>query len=161
MTDIYNGAHFYRELRSVLKQKKTVSVLILDIDHFKRINDGYGHPVGDAVIKGVVKIIKKTIRKSDLVARIGGEEFAILLTDTNEYIALVIAEKIRFAVENETANTALYCFPEAMTISVGVFTNVNSTYSPDECIHFADIALYEEKNTGRNKVEFYREEMGG
>ena len=152
LTGIYNRAYFYRELQLLLASREDISLMILDIDHFKRINDRYGHPVGDTVIKTVVDLAKRSIRECDIIARVGGEEFAVLMRNASSEVAMQVAERIRGKVEEETAKRAPYRTPEPMTISIGVFTSSDKHFTADECISFADRALYAAKNSGRNKV---------
>lgn len=152
MTGIYNRAYFYKELQLLIASGEYLSLMILDIDHFKRINDRYGHPAGDAVIKTVVDLAKSAIRECDIIARIGGEEFAVLMHNPSPEIALVVAERIRSKIETETAQDDRYRTPEPMTVSIGIFTCSYKKYTADECISWADKALYAAKGSGRNKV---------
>ncbi|MBJ8869616.1 GGDEF domain-containing protein [Citrobacter braakii] len=154
MTKIYNRKLFYRSLKSALA-KGVVSVMVLDIDKFKRINDTYGHQEGDRVIISVVNIINKSIRDTDIFARVGGEEFAILLKCNDKDEAIVIAERIRRNIENGTAIPNAYELKEKMTISIGVYCSKTDDESADKVVSYADAALYEAKNTGRNKVCYY------
>jgi diguanylate cyclase (GGDEF)-like protein len=131
----------------VLKRSGTrFSVLILDVDHFKQVNDKFGHLVGDAVLIDIAKLIQATVRQTDLAARFGGEEFLVLLPDTIES-AIQVAEKIRLAIENQT-------FPDVgrVTVSIGVSAARRADDSRDEVVHRADMALYEAKRAGRNQV---------
>lgn len=152
LTGIYNRAYFYQELQQLVVSRKPISLMIMDIDHFKRINDRYGHPAGDAVIKTVVALAKNAVREEDILARIGGEEFAVLLHDTPPTVAARIAERIRVEIERETAQGLAYRTPEPMTISIGLFCSSDKVFSADECISFADSALYAAKRAGRNRV---------
>jgi diguanylate cyclase len=139
-------------LLSVESLNSTPSLLMLDIDHFKKINDTYGHPLGDRVIKMVGDILKKQIKGKDTAARYGGEEFCILLPETELTDAVKVAENIRQTIENTRINRASdnqeIC---RVTISIGV-----ACYQPDQSIsdwfERADSALYRSKNEGRNRV---------
>ena len=129
--------------------------MVLDIDKFKRINDTYGHQEGDRVIISIVDIINKSIRDSDIFARIGGEEFAILLKCKDKDEVLVVAERIRRNVEHGTTIPNAYDLKEKMTISIGVYCSKADDDSADKVVSYADAALYDAKNSGRNKVCYY------
>jgi diguanylate cyclase (GGDEF)-like protein len=122
------------------------AVIILDIDYFKRVNDEYGHATGDIVLKKMASLITESIRETDMVARFGGEEFLILLPNTDE-TAIGVANKICKAVAN-------YAFPtkDAITVSIGVAIIAKVDQNQDALIHRADQALYKVKNSGRNNV---------
>lgn len=154
MTKIYNRKLFYKALKSSLV-KGAVCIMILDIDKFKRINDTYGHQEGDRVIKSIVDIVNKSIRDSDIFARIGGEEFGILIKCKDNAEVMFVAERIRKNVETETAVPNIYGLKEKMTISIGVYYSKSDDYSADKVVSYADAALYEAKNSGRNKVVYY------
>ena len=126
--------------------------MIMDIDHFKKVNDTWGHPVGDQVIKTVVNIIGKSIRPDDLLARVGGEEFGVLLTDIDTERAKALAERIRENVESLTGDNPEYAIPQKVTISIGAGVTQENALNPNEIYRLADNALYEAKETGRNKV---------
>jgi len=159
-TGLRNKRNFREELDKAIaigsRHIRPLSMLILDIDHFKNINDTYGHPVGDKVIKKIANIMKRYCkRKGDIAARFGGEEFTALLPDTNHEGALMVAEEIRKAVEKEIKIKG-----KPVTVSVGV----SAAFDPglglpklintsDGLIESADRALYAAKRTGRNKVE--------
>ncbi|EDW2281084.1 GGDEF domain-containing protein [Salmonella enterica subsp. enterica] len=154
MTKIYNRKLFYKSLKSSL-EKGVVCVMILDIDKFKRINDTYGHQEGDRVIISIVDIINNSIRGSDIFARVGGEEFGIILKCKDKIEAIVVAERIRKNVETETTVPNKYDLKEKMTISIGVYYSNTDDVSADTVVSYADTALYEAKNSGRNKVCYY------
>jgi diguanylate cyclase (GGDEF)-like protein len=121
---------------------------MFDIDRFKRVNDTFGHQRGDAVLKRLVEIVTQNIRDSDIVARIGGEEFLVLLPRTNGENALRIAEKLRGIV----AESAFEELPWQITISIGV-GNLSDGESLDAALARVDEALYAAKRKGRNRVE--------
>jgi len=152
LTDLLNRRGFLNivtpYIQSIKYNKNPFSILFLDIDHFKQINDKYGHEVGDEVLKTLSKLLRQTLRRSDIITRWGGEEFIIFLKDTPLESAIQIAEKLRQSIEKYT-NTNLPQF----TISVGVSQNTNETL--ENTIERADEALYRAKKSGRNKVEVY------
>lgn len=127
------------------------SIIMLDVDHFKKINDTWGHNVGDTVLSRVADLIRRTVRKTDIAARYGGEEIIILLPDTEERQASTVAEKIRHAIQSEdliVANTAI-----KVTVSIGVAAVESGTTDVRATIEAADKALYRAKGAGRNRVE--------
>lgn len=154
LTNIFNRNYFFNELtvQSASAQKTPYCVMIMDIDHFKKVNDTRGHPVGDQVIKTVVNIIGKSIRPDDLLARVGGEEFGVLLTDIDTERAKALAERIRENVERLTGDNPEYAIPQKVTISIGAVVTQENALNPNEIYRLADNALYEAKETGRNKV---------
>ena len=141
-----------KEWKRTYRYGRPVSFIMLDIDHFKKVNDTYGHLSGDVVLKIVAKIIKEKTRDSDFVARYGGEEFAIILTETSLKDGVVVAEKIRQAIESKTIkisnNTSV-----KVTVSCGIATvDPQTVKSAEELIDKADKALYKAKKDGRNKI---------
>lgn len=156
MTNLYNRRYFIETSETILdlaKRNKTdSSIIMLDIDKFKNINDTYGHMVGDDVIMIFTSMLQKFTRKSDVISRWGGEEFVILLPETNIDGAVVISQKIRAEIENATLD-----LPNdkklKFTVSIGVslVDNINDK-SIESTIYRADKALYEAKGSGRNKV---------
>ena len=120
------------------------------IDHFKRVNDQYGHDVGDLILQELSQVISVNIRKSDIFARIGGEEFALILPNNSLDNALTFAEKLR-----ETIARNIFSKVGHLTISLGV-TELKNDDTIDTIYKRADLALYKAKQNGRNKVEFER-----
>jgi diguanylate cyclase (GGDEF)-like protein len=156
LTGLYNHRFFQdildREFNRVERYSRNLSLILIDIDHFKNINDTYGHPQGDVVLKAVAKMFEETIRRPDIAARYGGEEFAIVLPETNMKGAVVLAERLRKLVEDlefPTEDTLI-----KVTISLGVTTFDPSAgkKTREELIAAADRALYNSKGTGRNKL---------
>ena len=157
LTSLHNRRHFDHTLEvewnRAIRSRRPLTFLMLDVDHFKRLNDTYGHPYGDICLRGIARILDQQPRRvSDLTARIGGEEFGILLPDTALEGGLHIAESIRQAVQNmvlEHTTTR----PTQITVSIGVST---FTPSPGDSRHAffasADQAMYEAKGAGRNRV---------
>ncbi len=122
------------------------AVILADIDHFKRVNDRYGHHKGDEVLKEVAAIIRTHIRKKDIVGRWGGEEFLILCSDTGAIEAAAVAEKLRKLIEVHA-----FSIPEKMTCSFGISTYQRGSFAKD-VVKWADEALYQSKSDGRNRV---------
>lgn len=143
------------KLDNALANEGSLSVIMFDIDFFKRFNDTYGHACGDYVLQTVAKIIKSNIRDKDMAARYGGEEFTVLLNDTCMDDAIIVAERIRCKVEQFD-----FCYEDQhvkVTISLGVSTfdtHFNPVTSPKILVNQADQALYVSKRSGRNKVTF-------
>lgn len=135
-----------------------LSILMVDIDHFKSVNDEYGHKIGDRVLKEVAQLMKKNVRGEDVVTRYGGEEFVIILPDSGLEEAKIAAEKLRKVVEKKTQNQD---YPP-VTISIGCsqLQTVNGELNGAKKIQeAADIALYNSKANGRNRVTTYSEGM--
>ena len=155
MTKLYNRRYFSKTSESLLdlaKRNKTdIAIIMIDIDYFKNVNDTYGHKIGDDVIKTLSNLLQKLSRKSDIVARWGGEEFVILLPETNIDGALVISEKIRQEVQK--IKISISTTKEVnFTVSIGVSKIYLEDINIEPSINRADIALYEAKQSGRNKV---------
>ncbi len=139
-------AEFERYQRS----GRVFSVIMMDVDHFKRINDAYGHQVGDKCLKEVIKRVRPLLRKSDLLARYGGEEFVVLLPDTDRTAGREVADKLRRVIElTEFLHRGK---PVALTISLGVSQIRSADAQAEDVIERADKALYEAKGAGRNRV---------
>ena len=132
-----------------LPQIEEYCILMVDIDHFKSVNDTYGHSIGDTVLCGVAELLQANIRKSDSVARFGGEEFCIILPNTTQEQAIRIAEAIRIKVEKATFDDI------PVTCSFGVTSIKFKARTPSELIEQADLALYEAKSLGRNQVALW------
>lgn len=154
LTGLYNRRVFeermQREEEHFLRYRRPISLLILDVDHFKRINDTFGHPAGDAVLKALASLLRSTVRGADLVARLGGEEFVVLLPETPLTGAVEIAQRLRRQVE--TMIVEWQSTPIEVRISVGVAACPECTSSPGALLDAADAALYASKRAGRNQV---------
>lgn len=160
LTGIYNIRYFYHriieEYSRAQRYELPISCLMLDIDHFKKINDKYGHRVGDMVLKEFAQVLKKYSRKSDVLARYGGEEFILLLPQTAVEGALSEAERIRGIVENHRFRSLKN--REGLTISIGLSVSPNDQIrTHDDLISCADQALFDAKNLGRNRVAAFGE----
>ncbi|GBE01388.1 response regulator PleD [bacterium BMS3Abin08] len=154
LTGLFNHRHFQERLTEEFKKAERfqdrLSLILTDIDHFKRVNDTYGHPAGDAVLKGFSEIIRKTVREIDIPARYGGEEFAVLVLKADAGEAKKIAERIRknveshdFVVDGQILN---------ITVSLGIASYPADVGSREKLIEEADHALYKAKESGRNRT---------
>lgn len=148
-----------RRLKSAERFRKPVSLLVTDIDHFKRVNDTYGHDVGDVVIKGMGELLKRVKRDTDIVARFGGEEFVIVCEETDETGARNLAERIRKELEGTTFQTELG--PLKVTCSIGVATFPAAGQNWQTLFKATDEALYVSKRGGRNRVTVWSPRMQG
>ena len=138
------------ELARARRHSYTLSVLVADLDHFKRVNDVYGHAAGDQALRHFAAIAARSIRSEDLLARLGGEEFVVLLPETDQASALILADRIRSAIEATPLT-----LPEGsivMTVSIGVGTLSAAEATPESLLQYADKALYVAKERGRNRV---------
>ncbi|MBY5362404.1 PleD family two-component system response regulator [Rhizobium leguminosarum] len=156
LTGLYNRRYLDNHLNVLFNRSmargRPLSVLITDIDRFKHVNDTYGHDGGDEVLREFASRVRSTIRGADLACRHGGEEFVVVMPDTSPEIAATVAERLRAAIES--APFMLKHSGEALnvTASFGIASRIASVLTPDQLIKQADLALYEAKNTGRNRV---------
>jgi diguanylate cyclase len=123
----------------------------LDIDNFKSINDKYGHLAGDVILEGFAFLLKKQLRETDIIARIGGEEFAVLLINADEEIGKVVAQKVRKSIEKEIF--IIDGQEVNVTVSIGITVLDSRIDSYEEGYKYADRALYRAKTEGRNKID--------
>jgi diguanylate cyclase (GGDEF)-like protein len=135
---------------NVQRKRANVAILMLDLDYFKMVNDTYGHDAGDAVLKALSNVLKQSVRASDLVIRYGGEEFLIILIDSEGAAAEGVAENIRTAVENLKVQVAGIVLQKTISIGISDFPNDSDTFW--QAVKFADVALYQAKDQGRNRV---------
>ncbi|PJI95458.1 diguanylate cyclase (GGDEF)-like protein [Acidovorax sp. 69] len=144
-----------RDVARAVRMHESIALMMVDIDHFKNVNDQYGHPVGDQVLCSVVNVLRQRVRAQDLVGRYGGEEFMVLLPDTSLMGAEQLARELCKAVEESRCPADGVPGPGiAVTVSIGVFGGrLESGDSWDMLIAAADRALYQAKNNGRNRVE--------
>lgn len=156
MTKLYNRGSIQRAMETALikrnAQKNAVSVILLDIDHFKSVNDTFGHDVGDMVIQSVAEILRDVVRGDDVAGRWGGEEFLCILPGADINDALIVAERIRARVERQIN------VPRQITISAGIASNFRGE-KLNAIIKRADEALYVSKNDGRNRVTLSNENL--
>lgn len=155
LTGIHNKRylldHLEREIDRSTRHERPLALILIDVDHFKSINDTLGHLAGDLALREVAHCLRPIIRKYDLLARYGGEEFAVVLSETSREDAIAIAEKLRRAVEIHPF--AFEGRPFRVTISLGVATVVrNEPLDPSELIRLADSHLYSAKRAGRNRM---------
>ncbi|WP_377288361.1 PleD family two-component system response regulator [Rhizobium sp. SG2393] len=160
VTDGLTGLHNRRYLDNHLKllidravaRGRELSLCITDIDRFKSVNDTYGHDVGDAVIREFARRIRSTVRGADLACRYGGEEFVVVMPDTTRETAESVAERLRFIVESIPFTIPGGEGPLSITASLGIASLVPGEDTPETLVRRADRALYEAKNSGRNRV---------
>jgi diguanylate cyclase (GGDEF)-like protein len=151
LTGAYNRTKCHeileREIERVKRHNQPLSIIIFDIDHFKEVNDRYGHSAGDYVLKTIADIVRESIRKIDYFVRWGGEEFMIISSETNLKDVSALAERIREIIESSTFEDV-----GKVTVSFGV-TEFRENDTEDSLIKRADDAMYEAKKKGRNRVE--------
>lgn len=160
LTGLANRRRFLERFEMVSRRRRpgdtAIALLVIDIDHFKSVNDRYGHLIGDECLRQIARIIEGAIRGTDLVARFGGEEFLVLCTDVDSQGAAVVAEKIRAAVEKNGISTPDQKDPIKITISIGVATVPTDSQRPnidfDSMMEAADAAVYDAQNSGRNCI---------
>lgn len=157
LTGLYNRRYAMQHLNRLIRDrsdtKSTVTAMVLDLDRFKRINDTYGHLTGDVVIRQTAQRLKKNLRPADLVARIGGEEFLIILENASFERVKQIAERLRFEISSKTFLT-VNGDAVAVSASIGVSGTKSTWDSSDALIESADMALYRAKDDGRDRVNF-------
>jgi diguanylate cyclase (GGDEF)-like protein len=155
LTNLLNPRAYYditnRLIRLARRDKTPFSVMFVDLDHFKEINDNFGHESGDRVLRAVANCLAENIRHSDVIGRIGGEEFAVYLPETNLEGAVKLGESIRFAVE-ELSLILADDRPIGVTVSIGIADNHPADQSIDDIQRRADHAMYQAKCLGRNRV---------
>ncbi len=158
LTQVSNRGYFMlqavQELTRSNRYGSKLSLLMLDIDNFKKINDAHGHKSGDIVLQKLTELCRNTLREADIIGRLGGEEFAILLPETDENHAYDVAEKLRTAIANTEVELpgGLSIF---FTVSIGVSMLGANSKNIDALLNNADEALYKAKNSGRNQVVIY------
>ncbi|HEX8170148.1 MAG TPA: diguanylate cyclase [Thermoanaerobaculia bacterium] len=156
LTKLHNHRYFQDELARAFEEsqryQRPLSLAMIDIDFFKKVNDTYGHAVGDDVLKGAAALFRESVRSTDLVARYGGEEFAVMMPETSLADAIAFAEKIRGLVESKPFETQIG--PVQATVSLGVASVPHTRiHTAKELIVSADKALYRAKKNGRNQVQ--------
>jgi len=153
LTQVANKRHFVefleRELARAIRHGRPLSLVLFDLDHFKRINDRFGHLAGDRVLNGIAALVSAQVRRDELLARYGGEEFAVVLPETSLDAAALFCERIRAGIESATFD--FDGEPLQATVSLGV-TELVPTDTLESLIARADALLYEAKESGRNRV---------
>ena len=156
LTGLYNRRffedQFEKELDRVNRYSRLLSLVMIDIDHFKNINDTYGHPQGDIILSTVAQVFDTAIRHPDTAARYGGEEFVVILPETDVKGAVVLAERLREAVEKLEINAGNEIIKITISLGVTEYKMEKGRKSMSEVIDTADRALYHSKETGRNKL---------
>jgi|AGFS01.1.fsa_nt_gi diguanylate cyclase (GGDEF) domain len=156
LTGILNRSGFWKQTDALLHKRNTlsVSVLMLDIDNFKQLNDTHGHAAGDVVLSAFTRTVKTQLRESDLFGRTGGEEFAIVFVNHTARADIAIAQRINRAVACSQVILASGIIV-SITVSIGIVSITSPEPSLDQLLHMADTALYQAKTKGRNRVEVY------
>ena len=161
MTGLYNRRFIEDYVENltagILRQKTSLGILMCDVDFFKQVNDTHGHDVGDQVIKGLAEILKKTVRTSDLVIRFGGEEFLVLLPDTDAEGCMMLAERMRLAMKEHAFQTPQGPLKKTLSVGISIFPGDGKGFW--ECVKYSDIALYHAKEHGRNQCVQFTQEM--
>ena len=156
LTQVYNYRFFDAEVRRQfdlsIRHQRALGLVMIDLDHFKNINDAHGHPVGDHVLVEVSTIIAQRIRSCDVLARYGGEEFAVILPETAIEESMTIAERLRQSIEETPIDTTAGAIRLTISVGVGAFPS-RTVDSPARLVEVADQALYEAKTNGRNCVK--------
>jgi diguanylate cyclase (GGDEF)-like protein len=158
LTGLYNRRYFDEKFGTEAQQafvnKTSLSLVLIDIDHFKKVNDTFGHPEGDKILRGVASLLKNSVRKKDTVARYGGEEFILVLPEANLEAASMIAERIRKLVENTSFDIGNAHLNATISLGISSFPS-HRARSKEELLKMADLALYRAKGEGRNRVSLY------
>ena len=158
LTGLYNrrylDVHLEKLLHKNQESKKFLAALMVDIDHFKKVNDTYGHNVGDQVLKTFAERLKDKLRSFDLVARLGGEEFVVILPDVSEERAHIVAERLRTAISDEPFKCDVPEGELSITTSIGGTLIDFDPHTSQEVLDRADKCLYQAKESGRNCTVF-------
>lgn len=153
LTNLYNRRSFSEHLRLMHTSQKQYAIIILDLDHFKNINDRFGHSAGDEALRCVAEVLKHNVREQDIIARFGGEEFIILLQETSQRISMDIAERCRQAIKKLNieieSGTSIH-----FTASFGIATS-KVEYEIEQVVRHADQALYKAKQQGRDQIQCF------
>ncbi len=156
LTGLHNRRYFDSHIRTLferaMSRRRPLSMLITDLDRFKAINDGHGHDGGDDVLRAFAARLRKNVRGIDLACRYGGEEFIVVMPDTEQAVAEAVAERIRSEIERHPFAVGKAGVSINVTISVGVSSTLRGSDTVEGLVKRADVALYEAKNAGRNRV---------
>ena len=160
LTDLYNFRAFKQTLETELKRharyNRPMNLLMIDVDNFKKVNDNFGHLVGDQVLKQMAELLKKSVRACDYLARYGGEEFAVILPETTENEAYMVGERIVLTINEYKFETADVGPIGKLSVSVGLAAFPQDAVKPQELIKKADQALYRGKKLGKNRICAFR-----
>lgn len=160
LTKLYNRRYLLEFMKKEIEKSKryhlSFSLCFIDLDHFKAINDRYGHIIGAMVLEKSAKLIQKISRESDLVARFGGEEFVLLMPQTSGQMAYKVAERIRLAFHQNNIEDPIF---SGVTMSGGVLTCPHDADNLTQILEYADQALYEAKGRGRDRIIRYKQNM--
>lgn len=162
LTGLFNRGHFEASLRKEINRCRrygqSASLLMMDLDDFKSVNDNHGHPAGDAALREVGRLLVQRVREIDVAARYGGEEFAVILPETRRVKALVVAERIRVEVERHFRRKGLATAGTRLTLSGGIASFPEDAETADQLVERSDQALYRAKREGKNRIAiFYTE----
>jgi diguanylate cyclase (GGDEF)-like protein len=162
LTKLYNRKsaeiRLSEELEKAIANNNSLTVLMCDMDHFKNVNDTFGHEVGDEVLRLFADVLRDAVRSDDVAARYGGEEFIILLPGVPGHIGKQVAQRINKAFEKDAREKFSSEYPDLRcTVSLGIADYPTCTTAKDKLVSMADIALYQAKETGRNRVVYYDE----
>jgi len=154
LTGIANSRYFQErtiiEMQKAIRFKRPLTLAYFDIDNFKQINDNYGHKQGDELLQSIVNIMKNSVRSIDVIGRMGGDEFTLLLPETDELQAKIVMDRIRQGLANSISAKEVL----SVTFSIGVVTCANAFFPVDEMIKAADNLMYAAKKTGKNAVQY-------
>ncbi|KNY28767.1 diguanylate cyclase [Pseudobacteroides cellulosolvens] len=161
LTDVYNQRYFnasiFNELEKSKKKRKSLGLILIDVDNFKKYNDIYGHEMGDEVLKSTASLIKVAAGSENLVFRYGGDEFAVLLPNSDQFNTTRVADNIRREFESQRH----FCYTDGIgsqiSLSMGISQYPDLATNRDELMNQADMALYHSKNLGKNKIHFYQD----
>jgi diguanylate cyclase (GGDEF)-like protein len=155
LTGLFNRRHLWNALEAELvrarRKRMPMAVMLFDIDHFKALNDQWGHEAGDMVLQGIAQVVRRVVRGTDIVARHGGEEFVVVMPEASEEVALLRARELRVRIA-EMSLTYQGQPLGAVTVSIGVAVSADASQSGELLVREADEAMYEAKNRGRDQV---------
>jgi diguanylate cyclase (GGDEF)-like protein len=159
LTGLYNRRFFDEYARKAVamarRQSQPFGVIMMDLDHFKSFNDSFGHELGDRLLRQFARTATAAVRETSVAARLGGEEFAVLLPDANIEVSRMVAERIRHAVAHMSVASGTDKMLPSVTVSLGVAVYPDHGKSVDEVLQAADKALYDSKRGGRNRTTLY------